>query len=209
MRACIASNIMGWCHPGNMPRWCGPGQRLGAPAPDGSAEEAAARFVENYFTNNKLARRALCNDKIKIIERLLDYIQAICDLLKGLAGNDAALARSFLRRIAHNQITLAATKALTVPQNRRSPAAGALNPRAGLIHAPPSAQRNWRAGKPLVTGYWGGLTLVGGSRPPYTTRPVPPFATSACFLIISKVNGHSGQSQSFFINGLTVFPKRS
>ena len=68
------------------------------------AQEYAALFVETYYENNKLARKCLMNEKINVCEQILKYFQEVIDVIGSYLGNDAALARSFLRRVENNQL---------------------------------------------------------------------------------------------------------
>ena len=67
-------------------------------------EEYAALFAETYFTNNRRARKNLMGEKITVTEKLFGYAAAAFDIVKGACGNNAALARSFLRRVERNKI---------------------------------------------------------------------------------------------------------
>ena len=59
---------------------------------------------KTYFENNQLARKNLMGQKIKVTDKIFGYLQATYDVVKGYLGDDAAIARSFLRRVEKNKI---------------------------------------------------------------------------------------------------------
>ena len=77
-----------------------------APGP-AREEEYGALFVEAYYETPGRARRQLQGAKISVLEKLLNYAQALCDVLWGVCGHQPAQARNFLRRIEQNQLAAA------------------------------------------------------------------------------------------------------
>ena len=72
--------------------------------PPGKArdEEYAAIFVENYYENATIARKNLMGVKLTVVEKVLDYVKEVRDIIQAKLGNDKALARSFLRLVEKN-----------------------------------------------------------------------------------------------------------
>ena len=63
-------------------------------------QEAAALFVENYYLTAPRARKKLIGAKLTEIERILDYMERLWEIISARLGNNAARARIFLRRVA-------------------------------------------------------------------------------------------------------------
>ena len=67
-------------------------------------QEYAALFVETYYEKPGRARQSLLGTKISRTARVLDYICAARDIVLARLGNNAAVARGFLRRVENNQL---------------------------------------------------------------------------------------------------------
>ena len=76
-------------------------------------EEYAAIFVENYYQNEKTARKYLMGEKVPIFEKFLGYIKEVKDIVTAITGNNEAIARSFLRRVERNMLINDRTKSAT------------------------------------------------------------------------------------------------
>ena len=92
------------------------------PAPP---EEYAALFVEKYYEHEKTARKYLQGVPVPVFARLVGYIKEVRDVVLAAGGHAPARARSFLRRIERNQVSVqtqrpAILKARGKPRPRRA-----------------------------------------------------------------------------------------
>ena len=69
-------------------------------------EEYAALWVENLYTTNSRARKHLTGSKLTTLEKIIDYVQAVLEIIGVYVQNDAALARAFLRKIERETAAL-------------------------------------------------------------------------------------------------------
>ena len=69
------------------------------PAGPARDEEYAALWVENLYTVNRAARRRLIGTEVPTLEKIIDYVCRVLEILGSYLQQDEALARSFMRRI--------------------------------------------------------------------------------------------------------------
>ena len=91
-------------------------------------EEYAAWFVETYYEKNTMARKCLVGAPVPIFEQIMGYVRECWEILAARLGNNAALARQFLRRIERGQIGPAAHPRRKFCARRPPPARRAFSP---------------------------------------------------------------------------------
>ena len=82
-------------------------------------EEYAAIFVETYYENNALARKNLMGDKLRVTEKVLDYIKTLRDIIQSRLRMPAARARSFLRRVEKGLVLSPPSRVRAAPADSR------------------------------------------------------------------------------------------
>ena len=70
------------------------------PAGPDRDQEAAALFVENYYLASPRARKKLIGTRLTSLEKVLEYVVAVLDILAAGLGNQPARARAYLRRVS-------------------------------------------------------------------------------------------------------------